>query len=202
MEPYSSDDIKRKKRRNGYGLNKLLGAIPEISSVFIVSAEGLPIAHALPQGVDETRIAAMTSALLSLSERAIIEIGKGDFDQLYIKGREGYFIVMQAGPNAVMALSTTKEARLGLILLDCRRMCEKIAKMGTDFDDDDGDDYLPYPYIFKPPEPPIDIGVAPRLQLRSPKKVKDPEDEINCQYCGRKLTEEERFSHNCRKSPE
>jgi predicted regulator of Ras-like GTPase activity (Roadblock/LC7/MglB family) len=110
-------------------LKKLLGAIPEVKSAAIVSAEGLPIASALPQGVDETRIAAMTAALLSLSERAIIEMGKGDFDQLYIKGSEGYLLVMQAGPNAVLTVSTTKDVRLGLILLDCRRTCEKIAKL-------------------------------------------------------------------------
>jgi predicted regulator of Ras-like GTPase activity (Roadblock/LC7/MglB family) len=129
MEPYSSDDIKRKKRKNGYGLNKLLGAIPEVTSAAIVSAEGLPIASALPQGVDETRIAAMSAALLSLSKKAIIEMSKGDFDQLYIKGSEGYLLVMQAGPNAVLTVSTSKDVGLGLILLDCRRICEKIAKL-------------------------------------------------------------------------
>ena len=129
MEPYSSDDIKRKKRKNGYGLNKLLGAIPEVTSAAIVSAEGLPIASALPQGVDEMRIAAMSAALLSLSKKAIIEMSKGDFDQLYIKGSEGYLLVMQAGPNAVLTVSTSKDVGLGLILLDCRRICEKIAKL-------------------------------------------------------------------------
>ena len=129
MEPYSSDDIKRKKRKNGYGLNKLLGAIPEVTSAAIVSAEGLPIASALPQGVDETRIAAMSAALLSLSKKAITEMSKGNFDQLYIKGSEGYLLVMQAGPNAVLTVSTSKDVGLGLILLDCRRICEKIAKL-------------------------------------------------------------------------
>ncbi len=117
--PDSLDDI----------LKRLLGAIPEVKSAAIVSAEGLPIASALPQGIDETRIAAMTAALLSLSERAIIEMAKGDFDQLYIKGSNGYLLVMQAGPNAVLTVSTTKEVRLGLILLDCRRTCEKIAQL-------------------------------------------------------------------------
>ena len=129
MEPYSSDGIKRKKRKNGYGLNKLLGAIPEVTSAAIVSAEGLPIVSALPQGVDETRIAAMSAALLSLSKKAIIEMSKGNFDQLYIKGSEGYLLVMQAGPNAVLTVSTSKDVGLGLILLDCRRICEKIAKL-------------------------------------------------------------------------
>jgi predicted regulator of Ras-like GTPase activity (Roadblock/LC7/MglB family) len=110
-------------------LKKLLGAIPEVKAAAIVSAEGLPIASALPQGVDETRIAAMTAALLSLSERAIIEMAKGDFDQLYVKGSSGYLLILQAGPNAVLTVSTTSEVRLGLILLDCRRTCEKIAQL-------------------------------------------------------------------------
>ena len=54
MEPYSSDDIKRKKRKYGHRLDRLLGAIPEVTSVLIVSTEGRPIAYALPQNTDET----------------------------------------------------------------------------------------------------------------------------------------------------
>ena len=110
-------------------LKKLLTAIPEVKAVAIVSAEGLPIASALPQGVDETRIAAMTAALLSLAERSVIEMDKGEFEQLYVKGTEGYLLVLQAGPNAVLVVSTTKDVRLGLIFLDCKRTCEKIAKL-------------------------------------------------------------------------
>jgi len=154
-------------------LKKLLGAIPEIKAVAIVSAEGLPIASALPQGVDETKIAAMTAALLSLSEKAIIEMRKGDFDQLYIKGSEGYLLVMQAGPNAVLIVSTTKDVRLGLILLDLGR------HLGNN---------LPYPYILNPPKPPDDFAMAPQVQLR-------------CQYCGMKLTKEEQSTHSCKKKP-
>ncbi|MFX1496969.1 MAG: roadblock/LC7 domain-containing protein, partial [Promethearchaeota archaeon] len=41
-------------------LKKLLAAIPEVKAAAIVSAEGLPIASALPRNVDETRLAAMT----------------------------------------------------------------------------------------------------------------------------------------------
>ena len=205
MEPYSSDDIKRKKRKISHRWGRLLGTIPEVTSVLILSTEGLPIASVLPQGIDETRIAAMTAALFSLSEMAIIEMNKGSFDQLYIKGSNGYLLVMQAGPNAVLTVSTTKEVRLGLILLDCRRTCEKIAQMGGDFmmmdeDDNGDDDRYPYPYIFKPPEPPGDLGVETQLQVK--KSIdKEPEDEFYCQYCGRKLGKEERLSHNCRIKP-
>ena len=110
-------------------LKKLLAAIPEVKAAAIVSVEGLPIASALPQGIDETRIAAMTAALLSLAERAIQEMRKGDFEQVYVKGTDGYLLVLAAGQNAVLTVSTTKEVRLGLIFLDCKRTCEKIAKL-------------------------------------------------------------------------
>ncbi len=61
--------------------------------------------------------------------------------------------------------------------------------------------FFPYPYIFKPPEPPGDLGVETQAQgLKS--KVKDPEDKSYCQYCGKELTKDEQFTHNCRKKPE
>ena len=55
----------------------------------------------------------MTAALLSLSERAIIEVEKGAFGHLYIKGSNGYLLAMQAGPNAILIVSTTKEVGSG-----------------------------------------------------------------------------------------
>ncbi len=99
-----------------------------MKAVRIVSTEGIPIASAFPEG-DETMIAAMTAALLSLAKISVIEMKKGEFDQLYVKGTNGYLLVMQASPNAVLTVSTTKDVRLGLIFLDCRRTCEKIAKL-------------------------------------------------------------------------
>ncbi|MBY8982970.1 MAG: roadblock/LC7 domain-containing protein [Candidatus Lokiarchaeota archaeon] len=110
-------------------LKQLLASIPEVKSAAIVSVEGLPIASALPQGVDETRIAAMTAAILSLGERAAHEMKKGDLEQIMVKGSDGVLLVLAAGSNAVLTVSTTKEVRLGLIFLDCKRTCEKIARL-------------------------------------------------------------------------
>ena len=103
---------------------------PGVEAVAIVLFEGIPIVSALPQGVDETRIAATNATLLTLSERAIIEeMKKGNFDWTCIKGSEGNLLIMQAGPNAILIVSTRNDARLGLILLDCRRICERIAQL-------------------------------------------------------------------------
>jgi len=111
-------------------LNILIALLKQnsgLKAARIVSTEGMPIASALPEGVDETKIAAMTAALLSLAKMSVIEMKKGEFDQLYVKGTDGYLLVMQAGPNAVLTVSTTKDVRLGLMFLDIKRTCEKIA---------------------------------------------------------------------------
>ena len=59
--------------------------------------------------------------------------------------------------------------------------------------------YLPYPYIFKPPEPPDDIGVATNMQLKKPVKEEAPEVELFCRYCGSKLRMDESFCSVCGK---
>ncbi|MHA1238354.1 MAG: roadblock/LC7 domain-containing protein [Candidatus Odinarchaeia archaeon] len=110
-------------------LKKLQATVPQIQAAAIVSIEGLPIASALPSGIDETMIAAMTAAMLSLGEKAAAELGKGELEQVYIKGTDGYIIATGAGPNAVLTLSTTKDAKLGLIFLEMSRAAKKIAEM-------------------------------------------------------------------------
>ena len=70
-------------------------------------------------------------------------------------------------------------------------------------DEKDDDDNFPSPYIFNPPQPPGDLGLAaqPQVKIYGTLKEKGPEDETHCQYCGRKLIKEEYYSHNCRSKP-
>jgi len=108
-------------------LRQLLSSIPEIKAAAIVSAEGLPIASALEAGIDETRIAAMTAAIISLGERAAMELNKGILEHILVRGTNGILLVMYCGENAVLTVSTTIDVKLGLIMLDCKRSAEKIS---------------------------------------------------------------------------
>ena len=71
----------------------------------------------------------MTAAMLTLGEKASIELGKGNLEQVNIKGIDGWLLVVQAGMNACLTVSTTANAKLGLIFLDMKRAAEKIAQM-------------------------------------------------------------------------
>ncbi|MFX1303605.1 MAG: roadblock/LC7 domain-containing protein [Promethearchaeota archaeon] len=109
-------------------LKRLLTNNPSITLATISSIEGLPIFSLNPRGSNDTVISAMVATLLSLSERAVIEMKIGEFKQLYIKGNDGYLLVFEA-EQAVLAVSTTEEVKLGLIFLECERASYEISKI-------------------------------------------------------------------------
>jgi predicted regulator of Ras-like GTPase activity (Roadblock/LC7/MglB family) len=52
----------------------------------------------------------------------------GEFNQLYIKGVDGYLLVFDATPG-VLAVSTTNKAKLGLIFFECERVSLEISNI-------------------------------------------------------------------------
>ena len=109
-------------------LRDMQASSPDIEASAIVSVDGLTIASALPQDVEEDRVSAMSAAMLSLGERIAIELGRGQLDQVYIKGDAGYVVLMSVGEEAVLTALAREDAKLGLIFLDMRRATEDLAK--------------------------------------------------------------------------
>lgn len=110
-------------------LKKLQVSSPDIQASAIVSADGLIIASALPHNVEEDRVSAMSAAMLSLGERISLELRRGDLDQVYIRGDNGYVMLMAVGEDAVLTILAGVKAKLGLIFLDIKRTAEAIEKL-------------------------------------------------------------------------
>ncbi|MGE5124448.1 MAG: roadblock/LC7 domain-containing protein [Acidobacteriaceae bacterium] len=110
-------------------LRDMQASSPDIEASAVVSVDGLTIASALPQGVEEDRMAAMSAAMLSLGERIATELGRGTLEQVYIKGRDGYVILMSIGAEAVLTALARENARLGLLLLDMRRTLDALVNI-------------------------------------------------------------------------
>lgn len=102
---------------------------PDIEASAVVSKDGLTIASALPHGVEEDRVAAMSAAMLSLGERIASELGRGSLEQVYIKGSNGYVLLISVADEAVLTALARENAKLGLILLDMHRAAEGISKI-------------------------------------------------------------------------
>ena len=105
-------------------LKKLQISSPDIQASAIVSSDGLIIASALPNNVEEDRVSAMSAAMLSLGERISTELKRGDLDQVYIRGDSGYVMLMAVGNEAVLTVMANENAKLGLIFLDIKRTAD------------------------------------------------------------------------------
>ncbi len=110
-------------------LRALLSGTPEIEAAAVISEDGLVIASALPQHIEELRVAGMSATLLSLGTRAATEVGRGALEQVLIRGAKGYIVMVNAAPGTLLLVLTTGEAKLGLIFLDMKRAAAEVTKI-------------------------------------------------------------------------
>ena len=110
-------------------LRDMQASSPDIEASAVVSVDGLTIASALPQGVEEDRVAAMSAAMLSLGDRIASELGRGSLEQVYIKGSNGYVLLMSVADDAVLTALARENAKLGLLLLDMCRAADALSKL-------------------------------------------------------------------------
>ena len=110
-------------------LDEFLAVSPDVEAAAIVSADGLPMASALPPDVEEDRLAAMSAALLTLGERAADGLGKGALAQVFVEGANGYVVLMQAGADAVLVAVTSKSTKVGLVLFEMRKAASTIGRV-------------------------------------------------------------------------
>jgi predicted regulator of Ras-like GTPase activity (Roadblock/LC7/MglB family) len=109
-------------------LRDLQATAPDIIASAVVTADGLSLASALPQDVEEERIAAMSAAMLSLGERIAAELQRGALEEVYIRGDQGMVLLTSVGRDAVLTALSRNEAKLGIIFLEMRRAAADLEK--------------------------------------------------------------------------
>jgi len=108
-------------------LSDLNGSSTDVEASAVISTDGLMIAAALPAGLDQDRVGAMSAAVLSLGDRIASELARGSLEQVLIRGDKGYVLLVQAGADAVCTVLARPDAKLGLIFLDVKRAADAIA---------------------------------------------------------------------------
>ncbi|MHA1932440.1 MAG: roadblock/LC7 domain-containing protein [Promethearchaeota archaeon] len=170
--------------------------IPELENMLIATKEGFPIFSALSRGIDETKLAAINASLITLAKKTISVIGLGNLSEIYIRGKKGHVLGLDVNDDVFLTTSVKRDVRLGLIFLDLKRLVERI-KSGRF--DGWGDNDLPYPYIFKPPSPPGDLGMVGQAQLKNRPKKEEIWDKPYCKNCGSIIPEGQSICHVCKK---
>jgi len=110
-------------------LRDLQVSSPDVEAAAVVSVDGLSMASSMPGNIEEDRVSAMSAAMLSLGERIASELGRGDLDQVYVKGEHGFVILSSIGEEAVLTVLAREQAKLGLIFLDMSRTVKELEKL-------------------------------------------------------------------------
>ncbi|MGB3297737.1 MAG: roadblock/LC7 domain-containing protein, partial [Phormidesmis sp.] len=68
-----------------------------VQGAAVVTPEGLPIASTLPEGLEETRAAAMAAAVMTIGDRIGDELQRGAMQHITLLGTQGYSILTLCG---------------------------------------------------------------------------------------------------------
>jgi uncharacterized protein len=109
-------------------LDDFIRSSVDVEAAAVVSFDGLPMASALPDDMDEDRLGAMSAALLSLGEQAAIGLGRGQLNQVFVEGDHGFVFLMSARDQAVLAAVANRSAKIGFMLFEMRRAADRIGQ--------------------------------------------------------------------------
>ena len=110
-------------------LKRLQAGSPDVEATALISEDGLMIAGALPQDLEETRIAGMSATLLSLGTRAATELRRGEIEEVIVRGEHGYAVMLNAGRGVLLLAVANENAKLGLIFFDMREAIGAIKRI-------------------------------------------------------------------------
>lgn len=112
-------------------LKRLNSTSSDIQASAVMSRDGHTLASVLDDSVNSVRLGAMCATLLSLGEKASLELKRGHLKQILIHGEEGYVLLLRTGEKAVLAVVSRPSANLGMMLVEARKTSVEIAALGV-----------------------------------------------------------------------
>lgn len=108
-------------------LTEMMDRSGDVDGAMVSSIDGIAWAEALREGFDKHRFAAMSSALLALSDTLVSEGRKGRTQNVLIEGENGNVFVMHAGTNLLLTVFTKGKSNLGISLAYAKQAAEAIS---------------------------------------------------------------------------
>lgn len=110
-------------------LRQLRSSLQEIEAAVLISSDAMALASDISDESDEEMISALSASVLSMGERAANDLKRGVLDQVYIKGDQGYLLIVHCGPDALLSLLVKPEAKLGVVFMEAKRTAEELSKL-------------------------------------------------------------------------
>ena len=121
--------IKYDKQTLHARLTTLKEHLPEVDAAAVISVDGLIMASALPQGINEDRVSAMSASMLSLGQQINKEMRLASLEQIYTRSNNGYVVLLAIGKLAVLTTLVKGDAKLGVLFLELRKAADDFTQM-------------------------------------------------------------------------
>ncbi|MFQ3613604.1 MAG: roadblock/LC7 domain-containing protein [Cyanobacteriota bacterium] len=108
-------------------LQQFVANTASVQGTALVSPDGLTLASSLMGGMDEERVAAMSAAMLSLSERISRELSRGKVERILVEGEAGFGILTSCTQEAVLLVLADSSAKLGLLNLEIKEIVKELS---------------------------------------------------------------------------
>jgi len=102
---------------------------PEVIGAVVVNMDGFVVSSVIPSEVDEELIGGMAAALLGVGERIAQDLMRAQMEQVYVRSPKGYVIVNAINEQSALVVLVTREAKLGLIFLEIRRVVAELGRL-------------------------------------------------------------------------
>lgn len=114
-----------KQERIEQALDRLRQNMPDIRAAIVASPDGLLIAERVA-GNAATRLAAMAATALGLGRRIAQTAQAGEFNELVVRGKDGYLAVFAIEGKAVLALTLPEGGNLGLLRIEAENAVKDV----------------------------------------------------------------------------
>ena len=100
-----------------------------IKAWILLSKEGLPIASAMAEGLEEAEIAAMSASILGVADLAAERMDQGLLEEVLLTNEKGLVIMKSAGEKAILVLAASKKLKPGMLVYAAKTACDNIAPL-------------------------------------------------------------------------
>jgi predicted regulator of Ras-like GTPase activity (Roadblock/LC7/MglB family) len=109
-------------------IRTLRDRVRHVAGSLVASVDGRLVAHDT-HGIEPDGMAALSAAVLGLSQRLIENAGPGQFAETVTRGSRGYVATYAAGPRAVLTVVCGEETNIGRLHLEARRIANRLAEL-------------------------------------------------------------------------
>ena len=119
-----SDIVKIEKKIKDFVINTA-----GIDGVVLATSEGLEMASYFKSSISGEDVAAMGVALLSVSQKISMALGRGEFEKAMTFASNGSVIIMNVGEEAVLICVNSKDIKLGLLLYELSKFNRELKEL-------------------------------------------------------------------------